>query len=244
MKKIVRDVAVVLALFAVVLVAPLVLEDFTAPDSKQQLPVIKTASDVPEPTATKAPPMPEPENNAGGDYPVTRPDVTDVIPAPAFRPVDDDGCSLAGIGNYSASTSGILSRKGDMIVVGGTSEEANVITGTIDGGGGIDKLEVHGAGVVNIDGASLINVEVVIVRNGVANEVNVLSAGLTKLDGGHAVIDGDSSDKVVLPTCLTWSADPVPMVIGDVNYLRYDATDAQGNKASVSVSSEIEVVKP
>jgi hypothetical protein len=239
MKKLARDITVVIVLFALLLVAPVLMEEFSGP--APVAPATKIAPETPEVTATKTPPMPEPYNSGGSDQMIesARGSVehTDSI-------IADSDCSFTGSRSYSTSTSGVLSgRGGDTIVFGGAEDKNSSVAGpSVDAGGGNDTIEIRGMGTLTLDGGKLKSIEVVKVRNGVPNVVVVLPRGLAGAGGRHIVIDGDTSDEAVLASCLEWR-DPVPVTVDDVNYMRYDATDSAGIQASVSVSSEMRVDK-
>lgn len=239
MKKIVRDIAVIFVLFALVLGVPLLLEEFSSADPAA--PVTKIAPAVPEVTATKSPPMPEPYNSGGSDMMIESARGS-IEPEQEVAPVEA-GCSLAGSRSYSSSTSGVLNGRGDSFIFGGAEDKGSAPAGpSIDGGGGTDTFDMRGMGTITLDGGRLKSLEVIKVRNGVPNVVVVLPRGLAGASGRHIVIDGDTTDEAVLASCLEWR-DPVPVTVGDVNYMRYDATDSGGLNASVSVSSEMRVDK-
>jgi len=237
MKKLARDFTVVILLFALVLAAPLLLEEFSS--SEPAAPATRIAPAIPEVTATKSPPMPEPYNSGGSDQMI---ESARGSMEPDVSPADTD-CSFTGSRTYSASTSGVLNGRGDSFIFGGAEDKDSAPAGpSIDAGGGTDTLDMRGMGTLTLDGGKLKSVEIVKVRNGVPNVVVVLPRGLAGAAGRHVVIDGDKSDEAVLASCLEWRA-PVPVTVGDVNYMRYDATDSAGLNASVSVSSEMRVDK-
>lgn len=246
MNKIIRDISVILILFALVLGVPLLLEEFS--DPVPVAPPTKIAPAVPEVTATKEPPMPliVPYNsdNAPQMIESARGNI-----APTFEPIGEDlapldaDCSFSGSRSYSASTSGVLGGRGDVVVLGGAEDKNSAPAGpSVDLGGGTDTIDIRGMGTLTLDGGKIKSVEVIKVRNGVSNVVVVLPRGLAGASGRHIVIDGDTGDEAVLASCLEWR-DPVPVTVGDVNYMRYDATDSSNLRASVSISEEVRVEK-
>lgn len=239
MNKIIRDIAVIALLFAFVLGIPLLWEEYST--GRPAVTPTKIAPAIPEVTATKAPPMPEPYNSAGSDMMIESARGS-IEPQPYVSPVDTD-CSLSSSRSYSSSTSGVLGRKGDNFIFGGAEDRNSVPAGpSIDAGGGTDTVDMRGMGTLTLDGQRMKSIEVIRVRNGVPNVVVVLPRGLAGASGRHIVIDGDTSDEAVLASCLEWR-DPVPVTVGDVNYMRYDATDSGGLQGSVSVSEEMRVEK-
>lgn len=241
MKKLARDITIVIVLFALLLVAPVLLEEFSSPEPA--VPATKIAPAVPEITATKIPPMPEPYNSGGSDMMIeSARGSIEPRPEPDVPPTAAE-CKFTDARVYSGSTSGVVGRRGDSFISGGAEDPGSAPAGpSIDGGGGTDTLDLRGMGTITLDGDRLKSIEVIKVRNGVRNIVVVLPRGLASAEGRHVVIDGDKSDEAVLASCLAW-AEPVPVTVGDVNYMRYDATDSTGLKASVSVAEEMQVEK-
>ncbi|MEZ0261808.1 MAG: hypothetical protein ACAH80_12420 [Alphaproteobacteria bacterium] len=245
MKKIIRDIAVIALLFALVLGVPLLWEEFSDPEPVAQ--ATKIAPATPEVTATRTPPMPEPYDAGGSDMLIesARGSVDNAPDArePEFVSSGEIDCSLTGSRSYSSSTSDVLNSSGDSFIIGGAEDKGGApAASSIDGGGGTDTLDMRGMGTLTIDGDKMKNIEIIKVRNGVPNVLVVLPRGLAAASGRHIVIDGDTSDEVVLASCLEWR-DPVPVTVGDVNYMRYDATDSGGLQASVSVSEEMRAEK-
>ena len=166
MKKLARDITVVILLFALVLAAPLLLEEFSSPEPAA--PATKIAPAVPEVTATKTPPMPEPYNSGGSDQMIESArgavEHTDSI-------IADSDCSFTGSRSYSTSTSGVVSgRGGDTIVFGGAEDKDSAVAGpSVDAGGGNDTIDIRGMGTLTLDGGKLKSIELVKVRNCVPN---------------------------------------------------------------------------
>lgn len=111
----------------------------------------------------------------------------------------------------------------------------------MQGNEGVNTYVHPGGGRIDYDSATLRSFERLSVRNGAANMVNVFASGLAMLGNGRALyIEGDPGiDTVTLDACLTWreaGRDPEGNTV-------FNAGDARGNSASVTVSPGVAVLR-
>lgn len=261
MKKALRDVLLILALFGAILVAPLVMDALSS--GKDDAPVAKakpqpqqepqhadyelTSSDG---RVTKEGMPPQPEPAVTNDKASAIDNLTSIEEAVSKKPIDTDlvitpmdatNCPVSNIGGQQDYDPKIETRKsGDSFIM----PAASVAKGTIDGAGGVDTIKITDGGSVDVDGKHLISIEIYDIRNDQPNALRIFAAGLATMNGRHAIVIGDKngSDIVALDPCLQWN-DPIAIEDGPEPLLRYDAYDKAGNQASVSVTDGVKVTK-
>lgn len=230
MKKLLRDIALVIIVFGVILAAPFFIRGF-----KEETPF------DPQPVSSREIPQTPERMDTGSNETALRPETAEIIAKRMIQPAPGgNACvGLSPARRQILDVESILQGHGDSIVTGGKEVTDNMMEGRISAGGGTDRLRADGAGYADMSVDHLDSVEVYELKNDQPNVINVFASGLETVGGAHAVIIGDDGiDSVTLDPCLLWSE---PVVSG--GFVRYDAHDNDGNAASISVSEGIIVTK-
>jgi hypothetical protein len=267
--KIVRDILLILVLLGAILVTPLVVREFSSSDetaSSKPRPAQEAtheqAPEAPAPQGTDGmPPQPKPAEAEPGGMADQVPDNAPEAIAPGDTaikqlqemdnptpenqqkaedaPMEAANCSGVDLGaqhNYDAFAENKKPRNSFVMA---TSPGAKLSIK----GSGFDLYKDKAGGDLHMDGVSITGMGIYDIRNDAPNRLYLSARALTGINGRHAIVIGDKADQLYLDPCLEWN-DPIAIEDGAEPMLRYDAHDAEGNPASISVTDGVQVVKP
>jgi hypothetical protein len=258
MKKILRDILLIAVLLGAIFLTPLVLKEMSSSDdsSPQKPQAVPEAKQEQAPVQEGAvqheemPPQPEPDHSpptvAPGetaiqqlqqlDNPGTSPAPQPAEEAPAVAGENCKAIDLGAQHNYDPFAE--TKKPSNSFVMATSPSEKMTIAG-----GGFDLYKDKAGGDLHMDGTGITGIGIYDIRNDAPNRLYLSARALTTINGRHAVVIGDKTDKVYLDPCLEWN-DPIAIEDGSEPMLRYDAHDAKGNPASVSVTDGVQVIKP